>query len=369
MKILHLTNHLNSGGISSYVYVLACEMKRRGHQSAVLTSEGALVGRFQEAGISVYSLLPRTKSEIDPRLYFVLPRILQMIGQGQYDLLHAHTRVGQVLASWIKVFTGIPYVTTAHGFYKNRLGRKIHPAWGDHVIAISNDVQDHLIEDFNLPHKNVTVVFNGVDIESLQHQKQLKNRTEILKSFGISVSNPIVVSSVARIVPAKGHEVLLHAIARLIPKYPELHLILTGQGAHETNVRKVANELRLNSNITFTGPLEDITKTLAVTDIFVASVLWDEAFGLSIAEAMALKIPVVTSSSWSLRDVYKDHESVLVVPPGNVSALEKALDELISNRNFGRSLTEIAYGILKNKFSAQLMGESIEKIYKRVFYK
>jgi len=368
MKILHLTNHLNPGGISSYIYTLAHEMKRRGHQSFVLTSEGSLGDRFQDAGIKVFSMIPKTKSELDARLYFCLPRICQLITREGINLLHVHTRVSQVLAAWIKLLTGIPYITTCHAFCKKRLGRSLFPAWGDHVIAISDPVKELLVHEFRLKKKKVTTIHNGIDIEALQDKIRSKNRKSILKDWGIPPNRSIVISAISRIVAVKGHEVLLKAIAQLVPKYSSLHLIITGEGPHKKHIEKITHEFQIDRNVTFTGSLEDVTKTMAITDIFVSPILWGEAFGLSIAEAMALKIPVVTTTSWSLKGAYKDHESVLLVKPGDPPSFAKALEELIANQDLRRSLAENAYSIIREKFSIESMGEKIEKLYKRVFY-
>lgn len=367
MKILHLTNHLNPGGISSYVYSVACEMKRRGHQSLVLSSEGSMVERFQTAGIKVSLMIPKTKSEIDPRLYLCLPNIHRFVMQEGFNLLHAHTRVGQVIAAWIKLLTGISYVTTCHFFCKRRLGRRFFPAWGDHVIAISDPVRDLLVDSFCVKKNKITTIFNGINMGNLQNQMSLKNREAILKGWGISTSC-LIISTVSRIVAVKGHEVLLNAVKQLIRKYPDVHLIITGDGPQKKRINKIAHELHLDRKVTFTGSLEDVTKTMAVTDIFVSPVLWGEAFGLSIAEAMALKIPVVTTTSWSLKDVYKDHDSVLLVEPGDSLGLAKALEELIANGDLRRSIAANAYSIVKEKFSVESMGDRIEKLYKRIFY-
>lgn len=368
MKILHLTNHLNSGGISSYVYTLSCEMKRRGHQSAVLTSEGALTGLFQAADIPVHLLLPHTKSEIDPRLYFRLPYIYRFVKQKGFDLLHAHTRVGQIIAGWIKFLAGVPYVTTCHAFCKNRLGRKFFPAWGNHVVAISDPVKNLLIDKFSLRENEVATIFNGVDVEKLQTQMRLKNPEAIRKEWGIPINCSIVISIISRIVPVKGHEVLLKAVKRLIERYPNLHLIITGAGPHQRHIIDIAHKHCLDRHITFTGPLEDVTTTMAITDIFVSPILWREPFGLSIVEAMALKIPVITTTSWELKDFYEDRNSILLVKPGDAIGLAKALEDLIVNKNLRCSLAANAYGIVMNKFSAETMGKEIERLYKRIFY-
>ncbi len=201
---------------------------------------------------------------------------------------------------------------------------------------------------------------------NLQNKMDFKKREAILRNWGISSS--CIISAISRIVAVKGHEVLLKSLKQLIPKYPDVHLIITGDGPHKKRINKIVHELYLDRNVTFTGFLEDVTKTMAVTDIFVSPVLGGEAFGLSIAEAMALKIPVVTTTSWSLKDVYKDHDSVLLVEPGDSLGLAKALEELIVNKNLRRSMSANAYSIAKEKFSVESMGDQIEKLYKRIFY-
>lgn len=368
MRILHLTNHLNPGGISSYIRTLANEMKRRGHQSSVLTSEGALKDHFQREGFPVFPMLPRTKSEIDPRLYFCLPAIYRFVKQQNFDILHAHTRVSQVVAAWIKLLTGIPYVTTCHAFCKRRLGRKFFPAWGNHVIAISAPVRNLLVNKFTLKGNKVTTVLNGIDVENLQIQMKRKDPNAIRKEWKIPENGSVVISTISRIVPVKGHEVLLAAIKRLIDRYPNLHLVITGTGSYQKRIANIVQTYCLDRHVTFTGALEDITTTMAVTDIFVSPVLWREAFGLSIVEAMALKIPVITTTSWELKDFFKDHESVLFAKAGDSADLAKALETLIIDKELRSSLAENAYSIIKSKFSAEAMGQEIEKLYKRIFY-
>jgi len=325
-----------------------------------------MAARFQDAGVKAFLIIPKTKSELDPRLYFCLANICRVVRQEGFDLLHAHTRVGQVIAAWIKLLTGIPYVTTCHAFCKRRLGRRLFSAWGDHVIAISEPVKELLVHKFCLDRKEVTTILNGIDMGNLQNKMDFKKREAILRNWGISSS--CIISAISRIVAVKGHEVLLKSLKQLIPKYPDVHLIITGDGPHKKRINKIVHELYLDRNVTFTGFLEDVTKTMAVTDIFVSPVLGGEAFGLSIAEAMALKIPVVTTTSWSLKDVYKDHDSVLLVEPGDSLGLAKALEELIVNKNLRRSMSANAYSIAKEKFSVESMGDQIEKLYKRIFY-
>ena len=146
MKVLHLTTHLNSGGITNYILRLIKPLRELGIDLSVLSSGGEYTTFFKDAGAEVYELPIRTKSELHPKLYWAVPSVLRLIYEKKIDLLHAHTRVTQVLAYWTQRITGVGVATTCHGFYRRRFGRRLIPAWGDRTIAISQPVADNLMQ-------------------------------------------------------------------------------------------------------------------------------------------------------------------------------------------------------------------------------
>ncbi len=151
MNILHLTTHLNVGGITTYILRLVRPLKKLGVETFVLSSGGDCSQQFAERGARVFELPIRTKNELHPRLYLQLPAVQRLIRENKIDLLHAHTRVTQVMSFWLHKTMGIDFVATSHGYYKRRLGRRILPAWGHCTIAISQGVADHLAKDFKRP--------------------------------------------------------------------------------------------------------------------------------------------------------------------------------------------------------------------------
>ena len=120
MKILLLTTHLNTGGIARYVISLAKALKHRGHTVFVASSGGDLEMTLVQEGIQHLFVDLRTKSELSPKVvksFFGLKSFARKEG---IDLIHAHTRVTQVLAALLSLYTKIPYVTTCHGFFRRR---------------------------------------------------------------------------------------------------------------------------------------------------------------------------------------------------------------------------------------------------------
>src|SRR5262245_47976107 len=96
MKILFLANHLNTGGISSYLLTLTRGFVDAGHEVYALTSGGNLVEKFESLGGKHFSFGFRVKSDGDPRIYFSLPH-LEVFRKIGIDVVHSNTRAGQVM--------------------------------------------------------------------------------------------------------------------------------------------------------------------------------------------------------------------------------------------------------------------------------
>src|SRR3989338_1099402 len=79
MNILYITNHLNIGGITTYVLLLATELKKKGHSIYIASSGGKLVSRFTEEGIVYLSIPIKTKQEVSPKIIFSLFKLLSVI--------------------------------------------------------------------------------------------------------------------------------------------------------------------------------------------------------------------------------------------------------------------------------------------------
>jgi len=362
IRILHLTTHVNIGGITTYIYLLGRGLDRSRYELSVFSSGGEMENKLEEVGIKTYASPFRTKSELSPKLYFAIPELIKIIKREQIDLLHAHTRVTQVMAWWIQKITGVPYISTCHGFYKRRIGRRLLPAWGDRVVAISPPVADSLINDFEVPQKQVKTILNAIDVENLETLTQQKNVASIISEYNLHSTKPTL-GIVARVVRDKGHEYLLHATAELLKRYPDLKLLIVGEGPYLAEIKKLSNRLKMDRNVIFLGNLKDVTKALAVIDIFILPAVWREGFGLSIVEAMALKKPVVVTNIWALNSLVRNRMNGLLVRPKDVAELTNAIAELIEDRQLRLKIGASAYQTVKNEFSIERMAREFGELY------
>ena len=358
MKVLHLTTHLNIGGITTYILKLVRPLRQHGIEIQVLSSGGECLELFRKEGAKTFELPIRTKSELNPKIFFALPKVVEIIRRERIDLIHAHTRITQVMAFFLERLTGVPAITTCHGFYKRRLGRRLLPAWGRKAIAISQNVAEHLSRDFKVPESRIVTIHNGGDLESLDEAYRLHDPSKSKESYGFQ-KNDYVVGIVARLVEDKGHEYLLRALAVL----PDARLLIVGDGRYRGTLEGLARSLRLENRVVFTGNITDVPQPLSAMDIFALPATWREGFGLSIAEAMACRKAVIVSNIWALNTLIKHKDTGILIEPRQIEPLVEALKNLFLNPLERKELGERARNTVAKHFTVRRMAEAIARLY------
>jgi len=99
-------------------------------------------------------------SSASPAVIAAIPRLRKLVRERAIDCIHAQTRVAQVAGSAAAAAEKVPLVTTCHGYFTPKLGRRFVPGWGARVIAVSEPVRDHLVRDFGVDRHAVTVTRN-----------------------------------------------------------------------------------------------------------------------------------------------------------------------------------------------------------------
>jgi len=366
LKILHLTNHLNTGGITTYIQTLAAEQVKAGHDVFVWGAQGTCSEDLKARGITVLDDVPCCKSELSPRLWLALPKLIKIFKAHSIDIIHTHTRVTQVLATGATLFVKIPYVSTAHMFYKRRLGRRLFPCWGKAVIAISKVMEEGLrtiFKEKELP--PITVVSNGIDVEKLRSKFDGVDRVKVRESYGYR-NEDFVVLSLCRLIPVKGVHILIEAFAVARKEIPELKLLVAGAGdsVYTQGLKDRVAALHLEGDVLFIGNEPEIEKPLRAADIFVAPYLWPEAFGLSVLESMAVGLPVVGSISGGIVDLLGHGKYGLLFERENISDLVSCLGryrEVPLRSAMGKAARQAAM-----EYTSVQMCERIQKVYDHV---
>lgn len=169
-------------------------------------------------------------------------------------------------------------------------------------------------------------------------------------------ADPLLVT-VARLVPHKGHDVTLRAMAALTEEFPTLRYAIVGTGPDEDRLRALAAELKISDRTIFTGAISDdeIAEAYATSTIYIGlsrveSVIFAEGFGISFLEAAASGVPSVAGDSGGVRSAVRDGISGIIVPPTDIRRVADAIRDLLRNPgkraamgSSARSLVETYY--------------------------
>jgi glycosyltransferase involved in cell wall biosynthesis len=346
MNILYITNHLNIGGISSYVLTLGSGLKKRGHNVYIASSGGQLLKNFTEAGFTYITIPINTKKEISPKIIFSLFKLRRAHDKYKFDIIHAHTRTTQVLGYWLGRLEGIAYLSTCHGFFKRRILRRIFGCWGKKVIAISEPVRAHLVSDFKVKEQDIAVIHNGIDIEKFARGALDEGRERKGK---LGLKDGPVIGIVARLSDVKGHSYLIEAMKDVVGAFPQAQLLIVGDGKEKENLLRQVNKLNISGNIIFHPQVYDINEVLSVMDIFVMPSL-KEGLGLSLMEAMGSGLAVVGSDIGGIKSLIQDGYNGFMVKPADASGLAVKILTLLRDNDKRQMLGQRAREFILRNF-------------------
>ncbi len=360
MNILFLTNHLNVGGITCYVLTLSIGLKKKGHNVYIASSGGQLLTRFIEKGITYIHIPIKTKSEISWNVLVSLFKLLPYIKEKNIDIIHANSRATQVLGYFIQRLSHKPFVSTCHGFFKKRLFRKVFPCWGAKVIAISESVEEHLLDDFEVNKKDIVVVHNGIDAEKFQIKKGNVNKSTKVK-YSMPVGGPVI-GVIARLSEEKGHIYLIEAMKYVLQDIPGAKLLLIGEGRMKEKLVSLVKKLGIEQNVFFISEVSDTKEILFDLDVFVMPSL-KEGLGLALMEAMASGLPVIGSAVGGIKNLIQDGYNGLLVKPEDPLGLAEAILALLRDSSKSDFLGNNASNFIKENFSQEEMVLKTERMY------
>lgn len=173
----------------------------------------------------------------------------------------------------------------------------------------------------------VNILYNGVDVDQFYPQS---GNPAVRQRFGIPESAVLVVS-VGRLVGWKGVQVVVEALAQT----PALHFLIIGQGAMQESLARQAAQLGIADRIHFAGAVAhaELPQWLSAADIFVQPSIGEEAFGISVAEAMSCQLPVLASDQGGLREVMVHQETGYLLPAGQSTVWAEHLSQLANNKS------------------------------------
>jgi len=364
MKILHVTSHLNIGGVTSYVLALTKACIERGHRVIIAAGGGETQQQLSALGAAHWPVPLHTSVEFSPQVFAATRRLSRQLAQESVDLLHAHTRVGQVVADRLSQRHHVPYLTTWHGFFRQNLGRRLWPCIGDAAIAISEPVRQHLLNDFHVSPQRVHLIPHGIDTTAFETPVDPAMQQQLRAQLGLSGTGPVV-GTMARLVASKGVDHLIRSFVQVRAALPETHLLIIGDGQARSSLERLVAACGLDGSVHFSGTLPQTRVALSLMSVFVFLPAEQEGFGLSLLEAIASGRPVVAvrrggGSTWVL-----DQEHIgLTVEPDDPAVLAQAIVRWLRDGEAACRAAGAARAIVKEHYSLSRMIDGVEAIYR-----
>ncbi|MBI4974604.1 MAG: glycosyltransferase family 4 protein [Candidatus Omnitrophica bacterium] len=338
-------------------------LKGKGVDCLVVSAGGTLDAEFRKRGIETRLLDIKTKFEFGPKVLRAIPKIFKIIKEEKTGIIHAHTRVSQALAFFASRIAGVPYVTTCHGFFKKRLGRRLFDLWGEKVIAISEPVKDSLINDFKVAPQRVELIYNGVEIDRFSRDYSSAELSEFKRSLRLK-DGPIV-GTIGRLSPVKGQRTFIEAIKDVICRRHMIQAIIMGDGPEEIKLKKLVSNLGIEESVQILKSDPDTSKYLAIMDIFVFPSI-KEGLGISLLEAMVSGKPCVASDVGGIKDLIKDGSTGILFPVGDVKTLSDSIIRLLDDEVLRKQLGKDARILATERFSLPTMADRVLNLYKKM---
>ena len=345
------------GGAQQVLYLLG-ELSKTEVRSVLICPEHSAVGdAAQAAGIEVEAIPYR--GDLDWR---ATKRIREILIRHQVDLVHVHSRRGADIWGGLAARKlGLPCVVSRRVDNRER-------AWAvaakyrlyDHVIAISEGIRDVLIADGLAPEK-VSCVRSAVDWERFQ---QPADKAGLVSRFDLP-DDATVIGIAAQLIPRKGHDVLLEALSDLVPRWPNLYLLVMGKGPSESAISEQIRTLDLGRHVHLVGFVEHLEHVLPSLD-FLVHPARTEGLGVVLLQAASAGIAVIACDAGGMPEAVIDQETGLLVPPGDAGALTTAIERLLSEPERAEVFGAKGRERMLASFSLSAMAQGNRNVYRAV---
>lgn len=375
IRILHLIETLSPGGAEKRLINDIKYLNKNifSHTICHIFKGSELKGEISEFNIPIYSLELEKNNELIKGLV-KLARIVRKI---RPNIIHTQLFAADIYGRIIGKFFRIPVVSTIQSsVYEPGIEffRSPRRQWLDSItgrlcnrkfIAVSNFVKTSVIKQLGFPEKNIEVIHNYLDIKKIGIVDY--DCMAFRKNLGLNEGDFILVT-VGKLNPPKGHSYLLRAMAKVTREYPQVKLLIVGDGPSREELILLSGNLGLSKHVIFMGNKQNIKELLSVSDVFVFPSL-NEGFPVSLLEAMAFKKTCIAFNLGPMPEAIQNNVSGILVTPKDMDALARAIICLIKDPQQRDRLGQAARNTILDKFTNTDKVTVLERIYQNLYTK
>jgi len=365
--ILHSSNDLYG---ASKIFLQIIELlKSNGHQiHVVLTSNGPLdkmISQIKGTHVSYYSLGVLRKKYLNPlglinRLVANIKAIKFLsnyIKDNSIDLVYTNTST--ILCGGIAAKkNGIPSlfhvheIPTGNKLYEFFSGKIIN-SYSNKVLTVSNSVKNHWIKYIH--DKKIERIYNGIVFEKIDSLNKIDRNQD-----------DFVITSVARLIPYKGHMFLIDIANELIKKSIKFKFLIVGDTlssytSYEKSVKQKVNDLGLEDQIKFLGFRNDISSILKQSDLFIHAAIAPDPLPTVLFESLHNDLPSVATNLGGAIEILDNGNNGLLIPYNDPKKAANLINEYCINIKLQKKHLENSKKNFKINFSSESFNKNILK--------
>jgi len=345
-KVLYVITKSNWGGAQRYVFDLATSLDPALFEVEVVAGgNGLLKEKLEQAGISVISLQTMERDINFKKELQSAKELWKIFREKKPDIVHLNSSKAGGIGALVARMAGVKKIIfTAHAwaFNENReifskiIISTLH--WmtvllSHKTITVSESVKEQIVHKPFIKNK-LHVIHLGVRPFEMKQREDA--RSFIINKIGIEIpTESFWVGVIAELHPVKGILYALDAIALLREQYPNLYLIIIGEGDQRSAIEKQIIKRRLQENVFLTGFIDDAKSLMKAFDVCMVPSL-SEAFGYTLVEAGHGEVPVIATHVGGIPEVIDD--AGILVPSKNSRKLAEGLESLIMSKTLRSKL-------------------------------
>lgn len=367
MKVIHLISGGDTGGAKTHVLSLLSQLKSSIDAELICFMSGPFAEEAAELGIPTLVFegsLPKVRK-----------RLIDYISAGGYDIIHCHGSRANLMGVLIKKVVKKPVISTIHSDYRlDYLGRPISRlTYGtintialrflDFYIGVCDPISKTLIKRGFKPEK-VFSIYNGIDFDI----KPGTERSEFLKSLGISGEDIIVVGIAARLSPIKDISTLLRGFSAAADANPKLRLVIAGDGEERETLQSLVKELKISEKVCFAGWVSDTVSFFNTIDINVLTSL-SEGFPYVLTEGARASKATISTNVGGIPDLIDHGVNGFLINKGDWKELSKYLIKLAGDVELRNKIGQAMRDKASRMFSLENIKNRQLEIYETVLRK
>jgi len=353
--VLHTQKVAGISGSEAHLLQLLPDLRARGWDIRFLMLHEDEPGAWEFAdelrsrGVPLEGV--KLRADVDP---IAFGEVVAYLSRTRPRILHTHLVHADVYGQLAGSLTRVPFrLSTKHGFNEFREGRWFGFADRSvgslaHVhIAISQGLAQYLAETEGFDEEDFEIVHYGIAADGA--------------AVPYTGGEPRLLC-VGRLIPIKGHLVLLRALAQARTRVPAVTLDIAGRGSLEPALKSYARELGLADAVRFLGFVSPVQKAIEDAAIVVVPSL-GEGFGMVALEAMERARPVIASAVGGLPEIVADGETGLVVPSADADALAEAIVALAGDLPRASEMGSLGRERALSEFTPEKCAARIDQLY------